>query len=113
MTTLVRFREPLRNVAMNGEFERLIRPSSNRPPAPLPSPTAPGHLRLTSGRPRASSSTHSTFPAYRRRKSTSSSRTAPSQSAARASAASWRMGASSATSVLRRVHALCCSTRGD
>ena len=24
MTTLVRFREPLRNVAMNGEFERLI-----------------------------------------------------------------------------------------
>ena len=25
MTTLVRFREPLRNVAMNGEFERLIR----------------------------------------------------------------------------------------
>jgi HSP20 family protein len=25
MTTLVRFREPLRNVAMNGEFERLIK----------------------------------------------------------------------------------------
>jgi HSP20 family protein len=25
MTTLVRFREPLRSVAMNGEFERLIR----------------------------------------------------------------------------------------
>jgi HSP20 family molecular chaperone IbpA len=25
MTTLVRFREPLRNAAMNGEFERLIK----------------------------------------------------------------------------------------
>ena len=25
MSTLVRFREPLRNVAMNGEFERLIK----------------------------------------------------------------------------------------
>ena len=25
MTTLVRFREPLRNAAMNAEFERLIR----------------------------------------------------------------------------------------
>jgi HSP20 family protein len=31
MTTLVRFREPLRNVAMNGEFERLIQTTFQSP----------------------------------------------------------------------------------
>jgi HSP20 family protein len=31
MTTLVRFREPLRNVAMNGEFERLIKTMFDSP----------------------------------------------------------------------------------
>jgi HSP20 family protein len=31
MTTLVRFREPLRNVAMNGEFERLIQTMLDSP----------------------------------------------------------------------------------
>ena len=31
MTTLVRFREPLRNVAMNGEFERLIKTMLDTP----------------------------------------------------------------------------------
>src|SRR4029453_13637733 len=37
MTTLVRFREPLRNVAMNGEFERLIKTIFESPArAPLP-----------------------------------------------------------------------------
>ena len=42
MTTLVRFREPLRNVAMNGEFERLIKTIFNLPPAPPLSPTRVG-----------------------------------------------------------------------
>src|SRR4029450_4070165 len=32
MTTLVRFREPLRNAAMNGEFERLIKTIFESPP---------------------------------------------------------------------------------
>ena len=32
MTTLVRFREPLRHVAMNGEFERLIQTIFESPP---------------------------------------------------------------------------------
>src|SRR5712691_8382906 len=31
MTTLVRFREPLRNVGMNGEFERLIKTAFESP----------------------------------------------------------------------------------
>ncbi len=34
MTTLVRFREPLRNVAMNGEFERLMKTLFESPALP-------------------------------------------------------------------------------
>ena len=39
MTTLVRFREPPRNVAMNGEFERLIQTILESPTAPPLFPT--------------------------------------------------------------------------
>ena len=46
MTTLVRFREPLRNFPMNAEFERLMNTAFESPARSA----WRGHPRLTSGR---------------------------------------------------------------
>ena len=52
MTTLVRFREPLRNAAINGEFERLIKTIFESPTraAATSRPLNHGRIALALGR---------------------------------------------------------------